>query len=173
MTNEIFIELDRTFAPIPVDRDLTDEAFDHQNYVDGFGGVKWDQLLEKPRVVLLAEAGAGKTWEIRAAAAKLRASGKSAFFIRLELMTNGLDDAFDLGTASEFSNWHKGDEEAWFFLDSVDEARLINTKQFETAIIKFANSLGDSKQRSHVYITSRITEWRPSSELLPVSRTLS
>ena len=32
--------------------------------------------------------------------------------------------SFEIGIASEFEKWLSSDESGWFFLDSVDEARL-------------------------------------------------
>lgn len=46
----------------------------------------WRDLLAQFRVVILAEAGAGKTYELMAAARKLSEEGCPAFFIRIEDM---------------------------------------------------------------------------------------
>jgi hypothetical protein len=172
MSKGSYIELDRRFEVISKNRDISDEAFDYSNFVNSFEGVGWEKLLEKPRVVILAEAGAGKTWEIKAAAEKLRSSNKAAFFVRLEMIESSLDEAFDLGTISEFSDWLNGNDKGWFFLDSVDEARLVSVRQFELAITRFANRLGDAKQRAHVYITSRVTEWRPNTDFVLIQSKL-
>ena len=124
-------------------------------------------------MIILAEAGAGKTEEIGAATKRLRTQGKAAFFLRLEHLGSGFEDAFEIGDSNEFDKWSASDQSGWFFLDSVDEARLTGPKKFEEAIRKFATRLGDTRQRAHVYITSRITEWRPSSDLRLVRDRLS
>ena len=49
-------------------------------------GMTWDEMLEHPRVVLLAEAGADKTSEMRAAAGRLQAVGETAVFLSLETL---------------------------------------------------------------------------------------
>ncbi len=121
----------------------------------------------------MAEAGAGKTEEIGAATQKLRTSGKTAFFLRLEHLASGFEHAFEIGDADEFEEWYVSDQPGWFFLDSVDEARLTGPKKFEEAIRKFATRLGDARSRAYVYVTGRITEWRPNSDLKLIRDRLS
>ncbi len=162
-----YIELNRTFSEIPKNQEFDEDSYDARITFGLSVQSTWEDLFTLRRVIILAEAGAGKTEEIGAATKKLRSQGKVAFFLRLEHLGSGLEDAFEIGSADEFDAWHKSDETAWFFLDSVDEARLTGPKKFEKAIRKFATSLGDSRQRTHVYITSRITEWRPTSDLRP------
>lgn len=48
------------------------------------GALDWPQLLESRRILLIAEAGAGKTHECREQARKLFEQGEAAFFLRLE-----------------------------------------------------------------------------------------
>lgn len=44
----------------------------------------WPTLEEHNRVLVLADAGAGKTFEAKDRASRLRAGGANAFFIRIE-----------------------------------------------------------------------------------------
>ena len=76
-----FIELNRDFHPISKGAEAA-QAEDFETRI-AFGlssRVHWDDLLKEPRVVILAEAGAGKTYEIQGATEGLRAEGKQAFF---------------------------------------------------------------------------------------------
>ncbi len=160
-----FIQLNRHFSVFSQDEEFGDDyemrvAFGHT------GQLAWDDVLEKHRVVILAAPGAGKTEEIKQATHRLRSDGKAAFFLRLEQIPEGLELAFDIGEYSEFQEWLAGEGEAWFFLDSVDEARLSNPKYFETAIRKFSLALAGHGQRSWIFITSRIVEWRGRSDVL-------
>ncbi len=116
--------------------------------------------------------GAGKTWEIREVTKRLRDEGKKAFFFRLEHLCFNFNTSFEIGTEAEFAQWLSLNDPAWFFLDSVDEARLGNPKNFEAAIRNFGDRLGDSKQRAHIFITSRLSEWRPQSDLSLVKEQL-
>lgn len=133
----------------------------------------WKMLLTEYRVVILAEAGAGKTYELQWAANLLRSQGKAAFFIRIEDISDRFETAFEIGSAEAFSAWLSGTDEAWFFLDSVDELRLTEARAFEQALRYFADQVGLASQRAHVYVSSRPYAWRPQldrallEELLP------
>ncbi|MDP1562029.1 MAG: hypothetical protein Q8M16_11680 [Pirellulaceae bacterium] len=160
MNTHKFIDLNRHFAVISKDQPL-DESMDYRSCV-GFGNsLTWIELLQKKRVILLAEAGAGKTQEMLAVCRNLRQSGKSSFFIRLEHLAANLEAAFDVGDITEFRAWMTSDSNAWIFLDSVDEARLNGPNDFELAIRKFANNLSSHRSRCHIYVSSRASEWRP------------
>jgi hypothetical protein len=79
--SEVYIELGRTFHELSLKSGETDE-FDFLNL--GLGKVlSWPELLAGYRTVILSEAGAGKTEEIRHSAQTLRKEGKPAFFLRL------------------------------------------------------------------------------------------
>jgi hypothetical protein len=90
--------------------------------------------LDRPRVVLLAEASSGNSAEFRNAAGVLRKRGDTAFYCTMEQVADGrLNAAMDASDAAAFAKWKSGSRPAWFFLDSVDEARL-NRKKFDDAL---------------------------------------
>lgn len=93
----------------------------------------WRALEESYRVLVLADAGAGKTFEAKDRATKLRAEGANAFFIRIEAIDAAFEDGFEVGTAADFVDWLASDGEAYFFLDSVDEAQLGTPRALATA----------------------------------------
>jgi hypothetical protein len=138
----------------------------------GGANIGWGELLAKHRTIILAEAGAGKTTEIRQATLKLRGQNKYAFFMRLENVVGGIEDAFEEGDLSEFQVWLASKEPAWLLLDSVDEARLQNPKHFEKAINIIARHLQPALQRVHIVITSRAHAWRRTTDLLLCGRKL-
>jgi hypothetical protein len=160
-----FVDLNRSFAPLPKDCEFTESEYDLSISFGLMETKKWRDLLQLRRVIILAEAGAGKTEEIRATAEGLRNAGKKAFFFRLEHLGSSFEASFQIGNNVEFEEWLSSDESGYFFLDSVDEARLCGPKQFEAAIRNFGVKLGDSKQRGHIFITSRFSEWRAQSDL--------
>ncbi len=162
-----FIDLDRSFIPVSRDYSVSDEEHDYAALFGMAGGKKWNDLLELPRVIILAEAGAGKTAELQAIIKKLHAEKKAAFFLRLEYLAAGPDLFFEkgLGSKAEFDRWILSDEKAWFFLDSVDEAKLGDPIRFDLAIQRFAQQLGSSVDRAHLYITSRVSEWYAQHDL--------
>lgn len=159
-----FIDLDRTLRDIPVGENLTDEL-DLQRRMGSGASSTWAELWPEMRVVVLAEAGAGKTWEIRNLAGRLRHESRAAFFIRLELLAENFELAFEPEQYPDFEAWLAGQEEAWLLLDSVDEARLRHPGDFGIAIRKFASVLGAAKARAHIVLTSRISAWRPATDL--------
>jgi len=168
-----FVDLNRSFAQIPKDREFYEDSYDISMSFGLFETKKWGDLLKLHRVIILAEAGAGKTEEIRATAKRLRNNGNKAFFFRLEHLSFNFEASFEIGNNSEFEEWLSSDESGWFFLDSVDEARLCGPKHFESAIRSFSVRLGDNKQRAQIYITSRLSEWRPQSDLTLVKEQLT
>jgi hypothetical protein len=170
MTDE-YIDLDRYFAQIPSEM-MTRDDDDAQRVSSLAPSLQWRDLLAKHRVIILAEPGAGKTWEIRQAAQKLRAQNSAAFFLKLEHVADNLETSFDVGTFDEFKVWLSGSEEGWIFLDSVDEARLVDPRDFEKAVRRLGQAIGGAKQRAHIYITSRLHEWRWNSDARLVAEKL-
>ena len=166
---EDFIELNRTFRQLSSDNndDPQNDDFDLVGALNhSFNKhLNWEELLKEPRVILLAEAGAGKTQEIRYAANKSRSEGRAAFFLRLEHIVDDLESSFEVGDYHEFQGWLKSNEEGWLLLDSVDEARLRDPKDFERAVRKLSNRVSPAIQRVHLIITSRVTAWRPMTDL--------
>ncbi len=168
MSAEPFIELNRTFFELP--RSYAQEAKEDDLQIGdalrlkGGRDVNWDVLLKQYRVILLAEAGSGKTIEIRETARKLQSEGKAAFFIRLENVSLGLKEALEGSSYEDFQAWLVSNDEGWLFLDSVDEARLKHALDFEQAVIKIATELQPAMQRIHVMITGRVDAWKPKSD---------
>src|SRR5438105_6069321 len=125
------IELNRTFWPLGDGEEYDPDTL-REKARFGLHLMHWSDLLTMTRVVILAEAGTGKTHELRETARRLRREGKAAFFCHIEdLATDGLEKALSEGNGEEVRNWLAGDHSAWFFLDSVDEARLTNHRYFQ------------------------------------------
>ena len=80
------VALDRTFWPVGDEEDL-DPDVQRAQAAFGLAGKSWEDLLEMPRVVILAEAGTGKTHELQVKAEALKAEGHAAFFCRIERRT--------------------------------------------------------------------------------------
>jgi hypothetical protein len=153
------VPLIRRFRPVAKDAD-TDEA-ESIRLLWGHPKLKvWQDLDKAYRTVILSDAGAGKTFEMEGRARRLRETGCQAFFLRIECIAEGVEGSLEVGTADDFSKWLCGDGEGWFFLDSVDEARLDDPKAFENAIHRFAARIENAKHRAHIYISSRPYAWR-------------
>jgi hypothetical protein len=84
-------------------------------------GINWDELLRSQRILIVSEAGAGKTYECETKARELFARGEPAFFLSLESV------AFAGVAATLFGDEHKrftdwlasSSQVAYFFLDSI------------------------------------------------------
>lgn len=162
---DAFIDLDRTFSRIRIDGDVSDDT-DLSSRHGVSGDLHWPDLLNHHRVVLLSEAGSGKTAEIRNVTRRLRSEGKTAFFLRIENVMTQLEDAFEEeGSYDEFESWRISDTEGWLLLDSVDEARLSDPREFENAIRKLGRLTKSIRAKAHIIITGRSTAWRAVTDL--------
>ncbi|MCL4849628.1 MAG: hypothetical protein KJ066_24010 [Acidobacteria bacterium] len=160
-----FIQLNRTFRDLALSEEEGREA-EIFRLMRRDKPTQWPELLNEPRVILLSEAGSGKTEEIRHVCRDLRRRKKNAFFLRIEHLAQDFEDSFEEGTPEEFERWIASGEEGWLLLDSVDEARLKDPKDFERAIRTIARKLRGVLQHAHIVITSRGEAWRPKTDLL-------
>ena len=157
----VFVDLERRF------RELTnhelDDADDLAARSDYLTGTGWPGLLEHHRVVLLAEAGAGKTAEMQQQAMRLAAEGKFAFFAALEDLDRGrINEALSTPEdETRFQEWMADeDAPAWFFLDSVDELKLTQGK-LDRALRTLSKTLAGRLDRARIVISCRPSDWRP------------
>lgn len=158
-----YITLDRQFFPV-IESHKDSEELDVSLSLGINKADNWKSLLNEYRTVILAEAGAGKTVEFMEMASKLSNEGKLSFFIRIEDIDRNFDDSFEIGDEDEFEDWLDSNDEAWFFLDSVDEAKLSHPRAFEKAIKRFAKGIEKGAKRAHIYISSRPYSWRAKSD---------
>lgn len=173
-----FIDLDRRFREL-TDKELEDpeDLVRFEEY--GFGlSIGWSELLEHPRVILLAEAGSGKTMEMEEQAKSLVENGQYAFFVALESLNDEpFVDLLSSGELSLFEAWKaEGRQAGWFFLDSVDELKLRKGK-FSQALRHFSHAVDGYLSRTRVIISCRPSDWLidndPSTVLkwLPIPET--
>ena len=129
----------------------------------------WDWLLSHRVVALLAEAGSGKSYEFRAQVDRLASSGRFAFYLRVEQLCNGaLENAFETAAQkSAFRTWQSGADDAVFFLDSVDEAKLPKGEKSEPlrdALSTLERAIGSQLRRVRVVVSCRGSEWYGETE---------
>lgn len=111
MTKEKYIPLDRQFSIISEDQE--DLENNESLFSLGHSTLKiWADLEGEYRCVILAEAGAGKTEELRNRAKALSEQGRPSFFIRIEDIEQDFHEAFEVGTEDEFNAWLELTEEA-------------------------------------------------------------
>lgn len=158
-----YIDLDREFEVFNGAPD-NEDSFDWSRHMGLGNSTKWGNLLKQFRCVILAEAGAGKTEELKHRAKILAQEGFFAFFIRIEDISNNFFEAFEVGDAQTFDIWKSSTQEAWFFLDSIDEARLENHRALERALRAFASATKPQARRMHIFLSSRPYAWRQKED---------
>ncbi len=123
------MEADGRVTTIPLDRRFCEWCEDadglaHSRYraaaglSDGMLG--WPDLLAKRRVVILAEAGSGKTEELTEQARLQTVAGKFAFYATVQdVGRDGFDKALRPADWLRLDAWRKSGEPGWFFIDSM------------------------------------------------------
>lgn len=168
-----FIQLNRTFFPVSAGQS-SEEAIEASSWLGENCTISWNDMLQNKRSVVIASAGAGKTEEIKQKTIELRGQGEQAFFLRLELLKDDFELAFEggsLGKYDDFQRWLTTKERGFFFLDSVDEAKLKDPRDFERALRRIDHKLGLKRDDATILVTSRLT-WEPTTDLDLVRRYL-
>ena len=158
MGQAVAIELNRRFVECD-----NDERSD-PDLVARFGRMEathgWDDLLKMRRVVFLAEAGSGKTTEMSAQARQRLDAGYPSFHATLEdVGRGGLELALRPADRIRLAAWLHSDEDAWFFIDSVDEAKHSGIK-LRTALRAIAVAIAGAERRAHIVLSGRYTDWQ-------------
>ena len=168
-----FIDLQRRFHDL-TDKELGDAEILVSLSEYEFGpSIGWSELLKYDRVVLLAEAGSGKTVEIREQAKRLAGEGRFAFFVALEsLDREAIGGLLSAADEKRFETWKaNGQEPAWFFLDAVDELKLTKGK-LDRALGRLSKAIDGQLDRARVIISCRPSDWRPEIDLTTVQANL-
>lgn len=157
-----FVDLGRRFRNLQKTEIAESKLLESLDWQGFRTSATWSDILEYPRVLILAEAGSGKTAEMREQARRLIAEGKYAFFVALESLDR--DNLTDLLSAEEeraFNAWRLDNHSpAWFFLDAVDELKLTQGK-LERALGRIAKAIDGFMDRARFVISSRPNDWRP------------
>jgi hypothetical protein len=119
-------------------------------------GFSWDELLKSRRILIVSEAGAGKTYECESKARELFARGEPAFFLPLERVASaGVVTTLFGESLERFKQWMaSSSQEAHFFLDSIDELQLARGS-FQEALRRFAHDIQGALARAIVVVTAR------------------
>jgi len=136
-------------------------------------GLDWPKLLQHRRVVLLAEAGSGKSEELKAQARQLIANGQFGFYATVQdVARQGLDGALDNPARARLQQWRASDQRGWFLIDSIDEAKL-DKIQLETALFKLKDGFEVAPRRAHLVLSGRLTDWEFRADLSRVADVLA
>ena len=153
------IALDRTFLEVP---DAADGVEPEQMLRVARAlnrGQSWSQLLEHPYVVVLGEAGTGKSTEFERQADELTTSGQWAFFAEInDLAGLGLGDSIESDDEERLKAWWSTDKPAFLFLDSLDEAKL-QKNTLRQALRRLVKELRSEWARVRLVISCRASDW--------------
>lgn len=160
--------IERTFQP------LNEVRADEQHpFLFGYGtkGLSWDDLLESERILIVSEAGMGKTYECLAQQAALRKKGRAAFYFDLALLADTPPrHLLKHNEVALFDEWLASPAAlATFFLDSIDELQLTR-KSFRAALMQLERAIAGQLGRAKIVITSRPVAFDRSlvKEILPI-----
>lgn len=163
--------MDRTFKDLKAPSGK-DDAFE-VSWGERFdeSGVSWDELLQSQRILIVSEAGAGKTYECESKARELFARGDPAFFLSLEsVASTGVVATLYEDDLTRFTDWIASSSQvAYFFLDSIDELQLVH-RSFKDALRRFAYDIRGALGRATVVVTARPVpiDRQAFKEILPV-----
>ncbi|MCJ7997028.1 ATP-binding protein [Rhizobium cremeum] len=149
-------QIQRVFQDIPADKKSEADQTAFLMDLGWHDGASWEDLLRSKRILVISEAGAGKTFECRAKQRELWASGDPAFYVELaDLARTNLRDLLSHEEEVRFDAWHASQSDiATFFLDSIDELKL-SLGSFEHALKRLAKAVAGQLGRIRVVITSR------------------
>jgi hypothetical protein len=91
-TSTAFVSVARTFRDLTEDEIKDPELLTSLPLLGWSGTFDWVELLKSERIMLLSEAGTGKTYECQAQTRRMNKAGRTAFFIPLEALAR---DSFD------------------------------------------------------------------------------
>jgi hypothetical protein len=166
-------------ATIPLDRqfkDWSEEDPSDPELPSLFGysdhGLTWHDLLAKSRVVILAEAGSGKSEELNDRSARQRQAGEFAFCATVhDVALDGLIDALRPADRPTLDEWRESDRPGWFFIDSVDQAKLDGIR-LDRALRQLATAIHGAEGRAHIILSGRLTDWEFRRDLARLEQEL-
>lgn len=167
-----FIQLDRQFVEWD-DKDPA-EAEAETRFLMGRlnGSLDWPSLLKRHRVVILAEAGSGKSKELTAQAELQGNAGNYAFCTTVqEVARDGLPGCLGTANREQFEAWKASQSPAWIFVDSMDQAKLDNIR-LDAAFRKLADGIGGAARRAYVVLSRRHTDWEFRADWSRLARAL-
>ena len=119
----------------------------------------WEDLLARHRVVILAEAGSGKSTELAEQARLSSAAGRYTFSTTVQNVgRRGLSSALGRIMSRKLEEWRSSEEPAWFFFNSVDEAKASDVR-LDDALKEIADGIEGGASRAHVVLSGRHTDW--------------
>ncbi|MDP9573391.1 UNVERIFIED_ORG: hypothetical protein J2W66_003893 [Agrobacterium larrymoorei] len=161
----------RKFQDIAEDKISEGRERDHWAAFGLSRGSDWEELLESSRILIISEAGVGKSHECRARCNILNARGEPAFFLELaSLAGSEVRRLLSPTQRSRLDAWQRSQSEvATFFLDSFDELK-ITQGSFRQALLNLGNEIESQLDRVRIVVTARPIPFdlQLFRELLPI-----
>lgn len=150
--------IERSFQDIPKDGLSESEQISFLSDLGWKNGDNWSNLLRSKRILIVSEAGTGKTYECKNQQDILFQKGEPSFYIELsDLARTNLYDHFSSEEQTRFNEWRTAQSDiATFFLDSIDELKL-SLGSFERALKNLEKAIAGNLGRSRIIVTSRPT----------------
>ena len=137
------------------------------------GLLKWPDILARKRVVILAEGGSGKSTEFYERHRQLLAEGKFSFELTVKKAgERGVAGSLSTKHARRLEDWRESDQPAWFFVDSVDEAKSAGVL-LSDAMEHVAEAIEGAEDRAHVIFSGRPSEWEYRKDFAALMAILS
>jgi len=161
----MILDLERTFSE-PNNARSTDEGIydDASLWLERNNvSISWDRLHQEVLTVVVGEAGIGKTYEFKNEVKRLKARGEYAFFIELNQLSD--KDSWPLALQNDetkYDEWVRSNQKGFFFLDAVDEARLVSHSALKKSLLIVMKELGQNLEWVQIYLSSRWTDWTMS-----------
>ncbi len=132
---------------------------DQQGYLTSLGWSRapnWADILRSKRILIISEAGAGKTYECREQRQRLWDAGEPAFLLELAtLASSDVRAMLDHEEERRLDAWLTSQADvATFFLDSIDELKL-SLGSVEQALKRLSKAIGGQLARVRIVITTR------------------
>ncbi|MCY0989516.1 hypothetical protein OV203_20415 [Nannocystis sp. ILAH1] len=166
--SENSIALGRTFTEVlDAGNDLTsDPTLDISRALNR--EKSWAQLLQHAYVVVLGEAGTGKSTEFGRQANELSKAGHWTFFLEINILASeGVSNSIDPEDEARLDAWRKTDEPAIFFLDSLDEAKL-HKRTLREALRQLRKATQNELKRVRLVISCRVSDWMAHADRVEV-----
>lgn len=158
------VALDRQFVRWDGEAEID---VDLAGYLESYSGnYDWVALLERRRVVILAEAGSGKSTELAEQAKRMGADGRTAFITTLQKVgqRGSLQSALGMAEWRRFEQWQSTAEPCWLFLDSVDEAKRADFTLVDI-LTDVADAIEGFSTRIHIVLSGRVSDWEFKRDL--------
>lgn len=144
----------------------------YQYFAQSYGTLDWPALLKRRRVVILAEAGSGKSTEFIDQDELANSAGKFSFRTTVRASAEkGFETALGRQRIAKLEAWRQSTENACFFLDSVDEAKARGA-DFVAALESLAGAIAGCEDRAFVFISGRHSDWELNRDGQALARIL-